>query len=147
MPKITFGERAIFTLVTCLSKKREIYSMFNVIWTTFKFNRNRLGTVSAYVIWLWIISPLLCTFKWLSSIEMQCHKGLHLKPKAAINYAEISSLFCHWYQYNGENMTEDWAVLWSHLTLSGPGFEKLTQTGGGGFRPPPPLNSAPLYSN
>ena len=32
------------------------------------------------------------------------------------------------------------------LTLSGPEFEKLAQTGGGGgFRPP--LNSAPLYPN
>ena len=31
------------------------------------------------------------------------------------------------------------------LTLSGPGFEKLAQTGEGGFRPP--LNSAPLYPN
>ena len=31
------------------------------------------------------------------------------------------------------------------LTLSGPGFEKLAQTGGGGFRPP--LNFAPLYPN
>ena len=26
-----------------------LYSTFNVTWTTFKFNRNRLGTVSAYV--------------------------------------------------------------------------------------------------
>ena len=25
------------------------YSMFHVTWTTFKFNRNELGTVSAYV--------------------------------------------------------------------------------------------------
>ena len=25
------------------------YSMFHVTWTTFKFNRNQLGTVSAYV--------------------------------------------------------------------------------------------------
>ena len=26
------------------------YSMFHVTWTTFKFKRNELGTVSAYVI-------------------------------------------------------------------------------------------------
>ena len=26
------------------------YSMFHVTWTTFKFNRNQLGTVSAYVV-------------------------------------------------------------------------------------------------
>ena len=25
------------------------YSMFHVTWTTFKFDRNQLGTVSAYV--------------------------------------------------------------------------------------------------
>ena len=25
------------------------YSMFHVTWTTFKFNRNQLGTVSAFV--------------------------------------------------------------------------------------------------
>ena len=34
------------------------------------------------------------------------------------------------------------------LTLSGPGFEKLAQTGGGmDSAPPPPLNSTPLYPN
>ena len=27
----------------------EKYSIFHVTWTTFKFNRNQLGTVSAYV--------------------------------------------------------------------------------------------------
>ena len=27
----------------------EDYSMFHVTWTTFKFNRNQLGTVSAFV--------------------------------------------------------------------------------------------------
>ena len=33
----------------------------------------------------------------------------------------------------------------SFLTLSGPGFEKLAQTGGADSAPP--LNSAPLYPN
>ena len=37
----------------------------------------------------------MCTLKWLSSIEIQCHKGFHLKPKAAINCTEISSLICN----------------------------------------------------
>ena len=27
----------------------DFYSMFHVTWTTFKFNRNQLGTVSAFV--------------------------------------------------------------------------------------------------
>ena len=29
-----------------------------------------------------------------SSIEIQCQEGSHLKPKATINYTEISSLIC-----------------------------------------------------
>ena len=57
--------------------------MFHVTWTTFKFNRNRLGTVSAYVMWLWLIALLMCTLKWLSTTETQCHKWFHLKPEAA----------------------------------------------------------------
>ena len=87
---------------------RGIYSMFHVTWTTFKFNRNQMGTVSAYVMWVWLISLLMCTLKWLSSIEIQCHKEFHLKPKAAINYTEISSLICHWYWYNGRKY--DWSL-------------------------------------
>ena len=75
----------------------ELYIIFHVSWTSFKFNRNQLGTVSAYVMWLWLIALLMCTLKWLSSIEIHCHKGLHLKPKTAINYTEISLLICHWY--------------------------------------------------
>ena len=51
-----------------------------------------MGTVSVYVMWLWLIALLMCTLKWLSSIEIQCHKGFYLKPKAAINYIEISSV-------------------------------------------------------
>ena len=70
------------------------YSMFHVTWTTFKFNRNQLRTVSAYVIWLWLIAFLMCTLKWLSSIEVQCRKRFNLKPKAAIDNTEISSLIC-----------------------------------------------------
>ena len=70
------------------------YGMFHVTWTTFKFNRNQLGMVSAYVMWLWLIALLMCTLKWLSNIEIRCHKGFHLKPKAAINNTEISSLIC-----------------------------------------------------
>ena len=31
------------------SKNTTFYSMFHVTWTTFKFNRNQLGPVSAYV--------------------------------------------------------------------------------------------------
>ena len=36
------------TLKTAMMKEH-IYSIFHVIWTTFKFNRNQLGTVLAYV--------------------------------------------------------------------------------------------------
>ena len=36
----------------------------------------------------------MCKLKSLYSIEIQCHKRFHLKPKAAINYTEISSLIC-----------------------------------------------------
>ena len=87
--------------------KDKNYSMFHVTWTTFKFNRNQLGTVSAYVVWLWLIAILTRTLKWLSTIEIHCHNGFHLKPKAAINNTEISSLICetilifneHSYQY------------------------------------------------
>ena len=31
------------------AEKLDIYSMFHVTWTTFKFNRNQLGTVSVFV--------------------------------------------------------------------------------------------------
>ena len=68
--------------------------MFHATWTTFKFNRNQLGTVSAYAMWPWLIALLMWTLKWLSSIEIQCHKGFYLKPKAAISSIEISSLIC-----------------------------------------------------
>ena len=68
--------------------------MFHVTWATFKFNRNQLGTVSGYVMWLWLIGLLMCTVKRLSSIEIQCDKGFHLKLNAAINNTEISSLIC-----------------------------------------------------
>ena len=36
----------------------------------------------------------MCALKRLSSTEIQCHEGFHLKPKAAINNTEISSLIC-----------------------------------------------------
>ena len=36
----------------------------------------------------------MCTLKWLSDTEIQCHKGFHLKPKTANNNTEISSLIC-----------------------------------------------------
>ena len=29
--------------------RAKLYSMFHVTWTTFKFNKDELGTVSAYV--------------------------------------------------------------------------------------------------
>ena len=91
MSRLLFGGKAIFV------QQWEIYSMFYVIWATFIFNTDWLGTVSAYVMWLWLISLFMCTIKWLSSIEIQCNKRFHSKPKAAIGYAEISSLVCHWY--------------------------------------------------
>ena len=62
----------------------------------------------------WLIALLICTLKRLSSIEIQCDKGFHhLKPKAAINYTEISSLIFwifneHNFQYNGEKY--DWRL-------------------------------------
>ena len=92
------------------------YSMFHVTWTTFKFNRNQLGTVSAYLMWIWLIALLMCTLKWLSSIEIQRHtKGFNLKRKAAVNYTEILSLIDT--NIMGENMIEDWAAVWSHLKV------------------------------
>ena len=42
-----------------------------------------MGTVSAYVMWLWLSTLLMCTLKWLSCIEIQSHKGFRIKPKAA----------------------------------------------------------------
>ena len=33
----------------------------------------------------------MCTLKRLLSIEIQCYKGFHLKPRIAINYTEISN--------------------------------------------------------
>ena len=65
--------------------------------------------------WLWLIALLMCTLEWSSSLELQCHKKFHLKPKAAINYTEISPLICHWYQYNGGKC--DWRLS-SRLILS-----------------------------
>ena len=49
-------------------------------------------------------------------MEIQCHKGFHLKPKAAINYTEISSRICktisifneHNFQSNGGKY--DWRL-------------------------------------
>ena len=42
---------------------RYLYSMFHVTWITFKFNRNKLGTVSAYVMRLWLVALLMCTLE------------------------------------------------------------------------------------
>ena len=39
---------ALFTLLGIRSETTN-YSMFHLAWTTFKFNWNQLGTVSAYV--------------------------------------------------------------------------------------------------
>ena len=58
------------------------------------------------------IAFLMCTLKRSSSTEIQYHKGFHLKPKAAINYTEISSFTCKKNQFSmntifsmmGENM-------------------------------------------
>ena len=40
-----------FITITCFTAvhSSSLYGMFHVTWTTFKFNRNQLGTVSAYV--------------------------------------------------------------------------------------------------
>ena len=38
-----------FEIIAHISKSISYYSMFHVTWTTFKFNRNQLGTVSALV--------------------------------------------------------------------------------------------------
>ena len=37
------------TLKTAMMKEHHIYSIFQMTWTTFKFNRNQLGTALAYV--------------------------------------------------------------------------------------------------
>ena len=71
-----------------------IYSMFHVTWTTFSFNRTHLGMVSSYIMWLWQFNLLMPTLEWLHSIETQCRKRFHLKPKTAISYTEISLMIC-----------------------------------------------------
>ena len=84
-----------------------MYGMFHVSWTNFSFNRTHLGIVLPYTASLWLITLFMCTHKWYR-IDIQCHKQFHLKPKAAINYTEISSLICktilifneHNFQYN-----------------------------------------------
>ena len=77
--------------------------------------------------WSLYIILLMCT-------EIQCHKGFHLKPKAAINYTEISLLICktilffneYNFQYNGGKY--DWRLnsrlmpsyLWSVVLVRSP---------------------------
>ena len=39
----------IYSIQRNLRNHSSFYSMLHVTWTTFKFNRNQLGTVSAYV--------------------------------------------------------------------------------------------------
>ena len=67
------------------------------------------------------------TLKWLYRIEIQCHKRIHLKPNAAINYREISSVIYetifilnkHNFQY------KSLYVSLLILTLNGPGFLQI----------------------
>ena len=107
--------------------------MFHVTWTTFKFKRNQLGTVLAYVMWLWLTARLMCTLKWLWSIEIQCHKRVDLKPKATINYTDFyhSSVKQFYFSMNtifsimGENMTEDWAAVGCHLTCDSWSYNEI----------------------
>ena len=49
--KTLFGAslEASSTIVTTIETRLIVYSMFHVTWTTYKFNRNQLGTVLAYV--------------------------------------------------------------------------------------------------
>ena len=54
--------------------------MFHVTWTTFKLKKDQLGTVSAYVMWLWLIALLMCT---LNSIRS---KGV---------FRDLPQFFCH----------------------------------------------------
>ena len=51
--------------------------------------------------------PELSEWTLLSSIEIQCHKRFHLKPKTAFNYTEISSLSVTDTNIMGGNMVED----------------------------------------
>ena len=44
-----FTEKCVSVQRILKPKKQLDYSMFHVTWATFKFNRNQLGTVSAYV--------------------------------------------------------------------------------------------------
>ena len=67
------------------------YNLFHINWTTFNFNRSHLGMVSIQVTCLLLLAFLMCTFKWLYRVEIQCHKWFHLKPNAVINQPAISS--------------------------------------------------------
>ena len=57
------------------------YSMFHITWTTFKFNKNQLGTVSMFVMIsvLWIIINVLIKSltKNLLSKEFHCRTTDH----------------------------------------------------------------------
>ena len=69
-----FGAKSANWLASCQNCQsrfqfHKTYSMFHVTWTTFKFNRKQLGTVLAYVRWLWLITLSMYTLKWLSIIE------------------------------------------------------------------------------
>ena len=109
-----------YDVIKTMLFKLGAYSMFHVSWITFKFNRNQLETVLAYVMWLWLIALLMCTLKWLSSIEIPCHKGFHLKPKAAINYTEISSLICD--VSVNSNLVHPPGNPWDYLKRNARGF-------------------------
>ena len=50
-----------------------------------------MGMASLYVTCLLLIALLIQMFKCSYSLEIQCHKWLHLKPSEVINHTEISS--------------------------------------------------------
>ena len=69
MASIVLGNKSSFDRNTLIHRllywfeSFVVYGMFQVTWTTFKFNRKQLGTVSAYGMWLWLIALLMCTLK------------------------------------------------------------------------------------
>ena len=106
-------------LTVCFTWLEPLLASMEPIWEWSRLNITRL----------WIITLLMYTCERLYSIEIQCQKRFHLKPKAAINCTEISSLICktilifQWthFQYNSiyAKFTDikSWIFTYSNMVI------------------------------